>query len=629
MNSVISPINYVRARFALVPIPLGFKGPRTKNWNLEESAVRDEARAEQLNDCNIGLAHRWSGTCAVDVDDFQRADPWFAAHGIDLQALLAADDAVLIVSGKPNRTKLLFRLPPDVSWLPTQMLGGNGLELRCASSNGAVTVQDVLPPSIHPDTGKPYLWAGKGDWRNLPALPPQLLTLWRSLSMEIKTSSAEGNASVDAVLEGGRNTHLASLAGAMRHRGVSQSIIETTLFYENAERCRPPLEDVEVRTIAKSFARYAPAAMATKDAEGMSRVILTRGSDVEPEAVDWLWNGWLAAGKLHLIGGAPGTGKTTIAVTLAAVLTCGGLWPDGSPAEAGSVVFWSGEDDNADTLNPRLRAAGANMDRVFTVDGMREGSERYPFDPARDMDALRTALAHHPDVRLIVIDPVVSAINGDSHKNAEVRRGLQPLVDLAGELGCAMLGVTHFSKGTSGRDPVERITGSLAFAALARLVMVTAKQDGEGDDPGRRLMLRAKSNIGPDGGGFVYDLQQGQLSGYSGVSASSVQWGESVHGSARELLAKAEQPANSQGGDATSFLRDLLADGPLAAKDVFEQAKADGHSIDQVKRAKNRLRVKSIKQAFGAGWAWCLPLKVQIDGLFNVGSTPASDECAE
>lgn len=609
----------MRAGFALVPIPLGFKGPRNKNWNVEESPIRDEDQAAQLVDCNIGLAHRWSGTCAVDVDDLQRADTWFAAHGVDLQALLDADDAVLIMSGKPNRTKLLFKLPPGVSWLPTQMLRDSGLELRCASGDGAGTVQDVLPPSIHPDTGKPYQWAGKGDWQNLPVLPPQLLVLWRSISVEVKTARVEGNASGNLILEGGRNTHLASLAGAIRHRGASQSVIETALFSENAERCSPPLEDAEVRRIAASYARYAPAPVARNDAADMSRVILTRGSDVEPEAVDWIWPGWLAAGKLHLIGGAPGTGKTTIAAALAAIVTYGGLWPDGSRADAGSVVFWSGEDDNADTLNPRLRAAGANMDRVFTVDGVRDGSDRYPFDPARDMDALRVELVRHPDVRLIVIDPLVSAITGDSHKNAEVRRGLQPLVDLAGELGCALLGVTHFSKGTSGRDPVERITGSLAFGALARLVIITAKQEGNDDDPERRLMLRAKSNIGPEGDGFVYELQQGELPGYPGVSASSVYWGQSVHGSARELLADAEQPASSNAGDIASFLRCLLAAGPMTSNDVYEAAKAAGYSRDSLKRVKNRIGVKCSKQSMRGPWIWQLIPQIHIDDSFYAG----------
>src|SRR5688572_410797 len=150
-----------------------------------------------------------------------------------------------------------------------------------------------------------------------------------------------------------------------------------------------------------------------------------------PEAVDWLWNGWLAAGKLHVLGGQPGTGKTTIALALAAAITTGGRWPDGSRAGLGSVVVWSGEDDPADTLAPRLRAAGADMQRVHFVQGVREGNQYHSFDPSQDVDALRTALAGLTDVRLLVVDPIVSAVSGDSHKNAEVRRGLQPLVDLA------------------------------------------------------------------------------------------------------------------------------------------------------------------------------------------------------
>lgn len=355
--------------------------------------------------------------------------------------------------------------------------------------------------------------------------------------------------------------------------------------------------------------RISPAHAATQErrTDSAPQVILTRGSDVQPVGVDWLWNGWLATGKLHLIGGAPGTGKTTIAAALAAAVTKGGTWPDGTLASPGNVVFWSGEDDNADTLNPRLRAASADMSRVFTVDGVQEDGQRLPFDPAYHLDALRAALARASNVRLIVIDPIVSAVTGDSHKNAEVRRGLQPLVDLAGQCRCALLGVTHFSKGTAGRDPVERITGSLAFGALARLVMVTAKQDADGERSERRVMLRAKSNIGPDGGGFVYDLDQGELPGFPGVSASSVVWGEAIHGTARELLAEAEQRDDDHGNDAATFLRDLLAYGPVAAKDIYKEAESAGYSRDTMKRTKSRIGAEAIKQGMQGGWVWRLP----------------------
>ncbi|TXH69870.1 MAG: hypothetical protein E6Q88_08980 [Lysobacteraceae bacterium] len=339
------------------------------------------------------------------------------------------------------------------------------------------------------------------------------------------------------------------------------------------------------------------------------RVILQPACDVEPQPVDWLWPGWLAAGKLHLIGGAPGTGKTTVAVGLAAIVSQGGRWPDGSRARAGSVVIWSGEDDDADTLNPRLRAAGADTRRVHVVARVVEGGESYPFDPARDLDVLRDALRALPDVRLLVIDPVVSAVSGDSHKNAEVRRGLQPLVDLAGELGCAVLGITHFSKGTGGRDPLERITGSLAFGALPRVVMVTAKQEADSDRAARRVLLRAKCNIGPDGGGFAYELQQGPLPDFPGVEASRVVWGEAIEGTAREVLADAEahDEERTATGEAMEWLREALSAGPRPARDVKREATDAGIEQKPLRSARERLGIKPQKAGFGSGWVWALP----------------------
>lgn len=338
------------------------------------------------------------------------------------------------------------------------------------------------------------------------------------------------------------------------------------------------------------------------------RVILRAACEVEPQPVDWLWPGWLAARKLHLIGGAPGTGKTTVAVGLAAIVSAGGRWPDGSRARAGSVVIWSGEDDDADTLNPRLRAAGADTRRVLTVARVVDSGESYPFDPARDLDALCDALRAIPDVRLLVIDPVVSAISGDSHKNAEVRRGLQPLVDLAAELGCAVVGITHFSKGTSGRDPLERITGSLAFGALARVVLVTAKQEADGDRPAHSLLLRAKCNIGPDGGGFVYELRQEPLPDFPTVEASRVVWGEAIDGTAREVLADAEAQGEEveERRDAASWLRQLLAGGPSPVKDIKRQADEAGHAWRTVQRAMRIAGVESKRDGFGGAALWRL-----------------------
>jgi putative DNA primase/helicase len=351
---------------------------------------------------------------------------------------------------------------------------------------------------------------------------------------------------------------------------------------------------------------YRPPDENAAAGEYASSVELLRGSEIRPEPVTWLWSGWLAAGKMHVLGGAPGTGKTTISMALAATLTIGGRWPDGSRSPAGNVVIWSGEDDPADTLIPRLALSGADLSRVYFIDGVREGNERRSFDPARDMEVLRRKLEGLGDVRLLIVDPIVSAIAGDSHKNAEVRRGLQPLADLAASMRCALLGITHFSKGTNGREPVERLTGSLAFGALARVVLVAAKHQEEGDD-GRtvRLLLRAKSNIGPDDGGFEYDLQQSELKTHPGIFASSVVWGDPVEGAARELLATADAVPDDVGGDSvasvSSWLNNLLTEegGCLDRRDVMKAAHAMGHKERTVHRAREKLGLVVQQNGFG------------------------------
>jgi len=193
------------------------------------------------------------------------------------------------------------------------------------------------------------------------------------------------------------------------------------------------------------------------------------------------------------LAGAPGTGKTTLALGLGATITVGGRWPDGTRAPVGDVLIWSGEDAPADTLAPRLLATGGDMARVHFVGDVRQGVEVVPFDPARHFPTLALAASRLPELRLVIVDPIVSAVAGDSHKNAEVRRGLQPLVDFAEQTGCALLGVTHFTKFTQGKEPLERLTGSLGFGAVARIVLGTAKLKDE--DGGGRVLVRVKNNL--------------------------------------------------------------------------------------------------------------------------------------
>lgn len=168
------------AGWALVPIPRGRKGPTRRDWNLRENCVLPPGWAG-----NVGLAHAFSGTCAIDIDDLPLARAWLAERGADLDALLGAADAVRISSGKPDRAKLLYSIRGTLRSKKIAVDGKTLLEFRCATGAGT-TVQDVLPPSIHPDTGKPYEWdlGLCGDIEALPELPADLLAIWVGLLAE-------------------------------------------------------------------------------------------------------------------------------------------------------------------------------------------------------------------------------------------------------------------------------------------------------------------------------------------------------------------------------------------------------------------------------------------------------------
>lgn len=335
--------------------------------------------------------------------------------------------------------------------------------------------------------------------------------------------------------------------------------------------------------------------------------VLQKASELKPKPINWIWNGWIAGGKLHLLGGVAGTGKTTISLALASSITTGGKFPDGSKAPKGNVLVWTGEDDVCDTLTPRLMAMGADLDKVHFIQGVKSGKDEKPFEPSSDMPFLEEAIEKIGDVKFLIIDPIVSVVKGDSHKNAEVRRDLAPLVQMAENLGFAIIGITHFSKGTSGREPIERITGSLAFGAVARVVLVASKfKNEDGDDI--RIFLRAKSNIGIDEGGFEYSLETATTE--NEIETSRVVWGSRIEGSARELLSEAEEGPDGGGiRGCMSLIADLLAYGEVSAKQMEKDCIGAGYKYATIRRAREQLGIKPEKKGMGASgfWLWKLP----------------------
>lgn len=344
------------------------------------------------------------------------------------------------------------------------------------------------------------------------------------------------------------------------------------------------------------------------------KVNAVSAADIKPLAIRWLWRGWLAKGKLHILAGAGGTGKTTLLLSLIATITTGGRWPDGELCqERGNALIWSSEDDPADTLVPRLIAAGADLSRVHIIQGrINAQGEADPFDPSNDIGLLRETVRELGGVSLLMLDPVVSAVKGDMHKANDVRRGLQGVVDFAEANLCAVVGISHFAKGGAGSSPADRVIGSQAFSALARTVLVAAKQQ----DSDARVLARAKSNIGTDDGGVSYTIEPCTISG--GIETTHVAWGDLIEGSAREILGDLEgsdDDTRMDDDDPSEALKRILKDGPMTGKQVKSLMAENGYSAKQTRTAREKLSVVTVREGFGKEikTLWSMP---EATGLY-------------
>ncbi|MCX7310332.1 MAG: AAA family ATPase [Alphaproteobacteria bacterium] len=348
-------------------------------------------------------------------------------------------------------------------------------------------------------------------------------------------------------------------------------------------------------------------------AEGRG-LIVRRASDIVIEPIEWAWPSRIAIGKQTLIVGEPGLGKSQLTTFLAAAVTTGGPWPCGEGrAPLGSVIILSAEDDAADTILPRLIAAGAVVSRVLIVSAVRtdDGKARRSFNLQADLDLLEKEIAKAGDVRLVIIDPISSFMGkSDSHKNADVRGVLEPVGEMAARLRVAVVFVTHKSKG-KGNNAINAAIGSIGFTGVVRAAFMVEKDP---DDAERRLFLQIKNNIAKDAGGLAFRIGQHLIEG--DILASAIYWdSERVSCTADEVLAANEngsdKPARTEAED---FLRDILRDGQRPAKDIEGEAKEAGISWRTVNRAKKALGVVAERKAesgdgFGRSgrWHWSLP----------------------
>jgi hypothetical protein len=341
---------------------------------------------------------------------------------------------------------------------------------------------------------------------------------------------------------------------------------------------------------------------------------LTRLADVEPERVEWLWDGWLPRGKPVTLDGDPGLGKSTLALAITATVTTGGIWPDGSRCMyPGDVLLMSAEDGLADTVRPRADAAGADVTRVHAIEGVmtvEESGELVLRSPTlADITAIEEAIVR-TDARLLIVDVIMAYLptGTDSHRDQDVRRVLHRLAGVADRTSCTVLLLRHLNKAKGG-DPLYRGGGSIGIVGAARAGMLVA---ADSDDPERRVLASLKSNLGPAPDSHAYRLVS---SGDRGVAC--VQWEGRTEHTARTLLADHNDGDDEDRREVDGWLKAYLQDdgGAANARDVIRDGKLAGFSEDILKKARKRLRIHTNRHGFGRGSTVVWSIDARIDAI--------------
>ena len=330
------------------------------------------------------------------------------------------------------------------------------------------------------------------------------------------------------------------------------------------------------------------------------------------EPIDWLIKNWLPLGKLVLLAGQAGTGKTQLAISIAANLSAGSTLVDGSQHPPSNVLIWTGEDDASTVIVPRFKAAMADMSRVHIIQGVTEpNGKRRPFDFSVDLMELKCRAAEMGHVVLIIIDPIVSVVTGDSNKSSDVRAGLQPIVELAQELNCSIIGITHYRKGIGSQNVSDDVLGSQAYIAVPRVAWGTKRRDSDQ----ACVLAIIKNNLAPVIGGYEYAIEPCVVYNNHGqeIETSRINWGEYREQSAVRLFREYGSDLEEESDNLSEPIRiliELLKDGSARKVGDIKQLVEQRSSVSwrSVQRAASKLNLIRLRSnAFQGESTWQLP----------------------
>lgn len=313
-----------------------------------------------------------------------------------------------------------------------------------------------------------------------------------------------------------------------------------------------------------------------------------RADKVKRRKVEWAWPKYFAKGKLSIVEGDPGDGKSILTLDLASRWSTGAAMPDGANGlKPWQVLLVSAEDDPEDTLRPRLDAAGARLEHVHLV--THGATPDVPFEFNSGLRVLEKAVLRY-GVQIVIFDPLMAFIGGDTdtHSDHSVRRALQPLKRFAEATGAAVIVVRHLNKGGSSTKAIYRGGGSIGFVGAARATFVVAQQDD-----GMRVLACVKTNLAKKPPALRYTIESNE------DDIPYIKWHGVVSLTAQELLDGPEKEAGSSEADdrqsavedAMEYLEFLLGNGPLSWDEIKNQGKIDGYAEHTLRRARGRAKV--------------------------------------
>jgi hypothetical protein len=602
-SSLDSAIDYLSRGWMPIPLPHGSKNPNRKGWQNERWS-RDELPHRFNNGQNVGLLLGEPSSGLVDVD-------------LDCPKAIAIADELLpateMISGRAAfpRSHRWYKCSPltDTVKFKDPSLNNKGeramiLELR--STGG----QTVVPPSVHP-TGETYQWYGD--------LSPSVISGLELLKSVQKLAAC---ALLARYWKCGvrQDMALALAGGLLRLNWPSRSVeklirlVAIAANDEEPEKRLKAVEDTQQKALSgekatgfptlvelmgervvSAFQKWldiSPSINGERTRSSSTDLIKRRClADIKPEEVDFLWHPYIPKGKLTLIEGDPGVGKSWLTCALATA-TAAGSGPLGWKEDTrGKVLMLSVEDGLADTIRPRLDSMGADVTHIEALEGP------LVFNDAGLLRLEAEIIEVKPT--LVIIDPLVAYLGAgvDLHKANETRAVMARLSIIAEKYNCAIIAVRHITKG--GRDKaIYRGIGSIDFTAACRSVLLVGNDP---DDPKRRAMVQIKCNLAPMGGAVGYEIREGQFF-----------WtGESSLTAERILASAIDEGRGSSRKSAEEFLREILADGPVPSKEIEKEAKGAGISQSTLTRAKEALGIRARKEGQPGSkdqpWVWEMP----------------------